>query len=47
MSKPLSKLTHRPVRKLLILSAVFGLLLALRNATADKGGSYDPAATRA
>lgn len=46
MSKPLSKLAHRPVRKLLILSAVIGLLLALRNATADKGGSYDPATGR-
>ncbi|MCW2838712.1 MAG: hypothetical protein JWR55_195 [Aeromicrobium sp.] len=32
-----------PVRTLLLIVAAIAAVLALRAATADKGGSYDPA----
>jgi len=31
------------LRKLLLLAAIVGIVVAYRNATADHGGSYDPA----
>lgn len=33
-------------RKLLLLVLAAGIAIAFRNATADKGGSYDPASVR-
>lgn len=33
-------------RKLLLLALAVGIAIAFRNATADKGGSYDPVAER-
>ncbi|MFI5429669.1 hypothetical protein [Aeromicrobium sp. UC242_57] len=32
-----------PVRKLVLIAAVIAAVLAFRNASANKGGSYDPA----
>ncbi len=32
-----------PLRKLLLITVVVGIAIALRNSVADKGGSYDPA----
>lgn len=40
MSKPE---TRHPVRKVLLVVAAAGIVVAYRNAVADKGGSYDPA----
>ncbi|WP_255489009.1 MULTISPECIES: hypothetical protein [Aeromicrobium] len=37
---------HHPFRRILLLTAVLAAVLAYRNAVADKGGSYDPAAGR-
>jgi len=34
---------HRPFRILLLVALGAGIVLALRAAVADKGGSYDPA----
>jgi hypothetical protein len=31
------------LRKLLVLAVIVGIVVAYRNATADRGGSYDPA----
>ncbi|MET0915091.1 MAG: hypothetical protein ABW075_02835 [Aeromicrobium sp.] len=35
----------RPVRTLLLIAAAIAAALAIRAAFADKGGSYDPAAS--
>lgn len=40
MSKPSS---GRTLGRLLLLALLVGAALAIRNAFADKGGSYDPA----
>jgi hypothetical protein len=34
---------RHPVRKLLLLALVAGAVVAVRNAVAEQGGSYDPA----
>jgi len=34
---------RHPFRKLALLAAIVGGVVAFRNAVADKGGSYDPA----
>ncbi len=34
---------RHPFRKLLLLTALIAIVVAVRNAVADKGGSYDPA----
>ena len=34
---------HRPLRTLLLAAVAVGAVLAYRNATADQGGTYDPA----
>jgi hypothetical protein len=34
---------RHPVRKLLLLALVAGAVVAVRNAVAERGGSYDPA----
>jgi hypothetical protein len=40
----MSKSENRhPVRKFLLLAVLAGAVVAVRNAVADKGGSYDPA----
>lgn len=33
---------RHPVRKLFLFALVAGVIVAVRNAVADKGGSYDP-----
>jgi hypothetical protein len=33
---------RHPVRKLALFALVAGVVVAVRNAVADKGGSYDP-----
>ncbi|MEV7397990.1 hypothetical protein [Aeromicrobium sp. NPDC092404] len=33
---------RHPVRKILLLALVAGAVVAVRNAVADKGGSYGP-----
>lgn len=40
MSKPEKR---HPVRTVVVLALVAAIAVALRNAVADKGGSYDPA----
>jgi hypothetical protein len=40
MSKPEKR---HPVRTILLLVAGAGIVVAYRNAIADKGGTYDPA----
>jgi len=35
----------RPLRNILLITLVIGIGLALRAALADKGGTYDPAAS--
>jgi hypothetical protein len=37
---------HRPLRTVLLAVLAAAVLLALRAAVADKGGSYDPTASR-
>ncbi len=32
-----------PFRNLMLIAAVVAIVIAIRNAVADKGGSYDPA----
>ncbi|WP_162891366.1 hypothetical protein [Aeromicrobium sp. A1-2] len=39
MSKPSKR---HPVRKILLVALAAGAAVAVRNAVADKGGSYDP-----
>jgi hypothetical protein len=34
--------SRHPVRKLILVAALIAGVVAVRNAVADKGGSYDP-----
>ena len=44
---PMSKPEKRhPVRIVVLVALAVGVVVALRNAVADKGGSYDPADAR-
>ncbi|WP_456695030.1 hypothetical protein [Aeromicrobium sp. P5_D10] len=36
--------SRHPIRKLVLIAAVIAAVLAFRNASANKGGSYDPTA---
>jgi hypothetical protein len=40
----MSTSSGHPLRRLLLLALVIGAIVVVRNATADRGGSYDPAA---
>ncbi|MGA9103395.1 hypothetical protein [Aeromicrobium sp.] len=38
----MSKSSGHPLRRLLIVLLAIGAVVAVRNATAERGGSYDP-----
>jgi hypothetical protein len=38
----MSSSSGHPLRRLLLLALAIGVVVAVRNATADRGGSYDP-----
>ena len=40
----MSTRSGHPLRRLLLLVLAIGVVVVVRNATADRGGSYDPAA---
>jgi hypothetical protein len=40
----MSTSSRHPFRRFLLLLAAIGGVVAVRNATADRGGSYDPTA---
>ena len=40
---PMSTFSGHPLRRLLLLALAIGAIVVVRNATADRGGSYDPA----
>jgi hypothetical protein len=40
----MSTSSGHPFRRLLLLALAIGAIVVVRNATADRGGSYDPAA---
>ena len=44
---PMSTSSGHPLRRLLLLALVIGAIVVVRNATADRGGSYDPASDAA
>jgi hypothetical protein len=39
----MSTSSGHPFRRLLLLALAIGAIVVVRNATADRGGSYDPA----
>ncbi|MGH3473354.1 MAG: hypothetical protein ACRDOT_00420 [Aeromicrobium sp.] len=38
----MSTSSGHPLRRLLLLALAIGVVVVVRNATADRGGSYDP-----
>jgi hypothetical protein len=40
----MSRSSGHPLRRLLIVLLAIGAVVAVRNATAERGGSYDPSA---
>jgi hypothetical protein len=42
----MSTSSGHPLRRLLLLVLAIGVVVVVRNATADRGGSYDPSAER-
>jgi hypothetical protein len=41
----MSTSSGHPFRRLLLLALAIGAIVVVRNATADRGGSYDPASS--